>query len=209
MEQKKIIDNLVKKYVQEYSFLWSKEKLDSLLQEMNASLTGTDTTTMKQRGKTFLLKWLKREVPKAIHENPSFLKKYLELYWKPNQRGEENLTQLVTFFQKIEYEPSLEEYITWIRNYPLLKKTLEELTDHAKEKISLDTLEAIPSYPVISSLVEAYLTAYQIDIDLEEKEEKKESLEEVEYLSSDTVKSYLRSISLPLLSAEEERNLFL
>ncbi len=131
-----------------------------------------------------------------------------------SRTDEDNLKAFANFLLKIEYSLSIEECITLFSSYPNFLNIVKVIVNCKEKKISLEKLEEIPDYTLLSSIIGAYLTYAKIDIDLDSDLEGElntllEFGEKIDISSLDSVKQYLYEIGqVPLLKIEEERELF-
>ncbi len=203
MNKREIATKLVNQATGKYAFLFSQEWIEKLERKAEEHFPEKETLSDldEKKIRAFLLKAVQQEFERQIIENPEFLESYIDKEWRRKASLESHLTSFVGFLRGLEYEPSIEEYITWIDTFPQLKESLVKLVKNTGSTISLEELDRIPES--LSAIVNAYLTEENIEIEVKE-----ESNEEEDYISNDSVKEYLRSIQHPLLKPQEEVELF-
>ncbi len=213
MSEIQTTEKIVNQVIKEYDFLVSEEQAQKLCQKVEAAIGNREISNqLDKKIKALVFKSIQQEFQARMQKDSSFFKVWIPNVWKKTSSALKNLTSLVDFLQRLGYEPSIEEYITWFHDYPEIKQALEVVTNHEKTHISLESLEKIPSYASLSSIIGAYLMEENIEIDLEEEnraklDEEYDPSEEV-YFTEDIVGMYLKSIHHPLLNPEEERTLF-
>jgi len=209
---------LLKKYGSNYDFLFSDEIKKEILLKMEeaiSALPSFDTPEKQEKEiKKLTIKIIKEKIRMAIEKDISFLDRYFSKKWSSSRTDEDNLKAFAKFLLKIEYSLSIEECITLFSSYPNFLNIVKVIVNCKEKKISLEKLEEIPDYTLLSSIIGAYLTYAKIDIDLDSDLEGElntllEFGEKIDISSLDSVKQYLYEIGqVPLLKIEEERELF-
>ncbi len=208
---------LLKKWGSNYSFLFFKDMEKEIVDEMIESLSPTSKyktiEEWEKASKKMTLQLVRGKICECISNDISFLDTYFSKKWVANKTDDDNLKSFATFLQRLGYSISIEECIALFQKYPKFLNIVKTMVNCKTQKITLEKLEDIPDYLLLSSIIGAYLTFAKIDIDLDSDLEDIngliESEEKGDILQLDPVKQYLYEIGkVPLLTISEERELF-
>ena len=210
---KQPIETLIKKYAKDYLFLFSQEKQQEMVQEVEEKLVDSPSVKndhqMEKNVESQVVLWISMNIAKTLEDNISLLDSYFQTQWRKGRRDVHNLISFAKFFSQVSFKPSIDFYFQLFERYEVLENALHQIVGN-QSSISFDSLERIPSYEKISELIDAYLSFKNIEIDFEDKG--KESDEEDTgnfFLSTDSVRDYLLTLSGKLLTPTEERDYFL
>ncbi len=204
------VNMILEKQIKKYQPFFSKPLEERFYQEMTSIVPERNETNSpskwKEKVENLAYHWIQKNFRKQLESNPNFLTDYFLTGWKPENYFFK-LNEFISFLQQMDYYPNLEFYLSLLDQYPPLVAALESIVKVRENSISSKDLEKIPSYANLSSLIEAYLTFKDIDITMEEEDWEEET--STTRVGTDIIKVYLNNIRIPVLSREEERDLFL
>ncbi len=207
-------EKLLKQCGANYAYLLSNEMKAEIIVEMKSSLPDISKYPLSEEwekeAKKITLQLIKNKICEKISEDIDFLDTYFSKKWVKNKTDDENLKAFATFLQKIGYSFGIDECISLFEKYPAFLNIVKMIVNCKTKKISLDKLEDIPDYQLLSSIIGAYLTYANIEIDLDEDLEDEYKIDgNADFFKLDLVKQYLYEIGqVPLLSIAEEKELF-
>ena len=207
-------EKLLKQWGANYAYLLSNEMNAEIIVEMKSSLPDISKYPLSEEwekeAKKITLQLIKNKICEKISENIDFLDIYFSKKLVKNKTDDENLKAFATFLQKIGYSLGIDECISLFEKYPTFLNIVKTIVNCKTKKILLDKLEDIPDYQLLSSIIGAYLTYANIEIDLDEDLEDEYKIDgNVDFFKLDPIKQYLYEIGqVPLLSIAEEKELF-
>ncbi len=202
----------LKKWCASYTIFLSDEMIKELIEEMKQSVPDhSKYKTPEEWEKAFkkvTMQLLRTKLCTSISNDINFLDIYFSKRWLKTKTDDENLKAFALFLQNIGYALSIDETITLFEKYPKFLNIVKTTVNCKEKKISLEKLEDLPNYNLFSSIIGAYLTYANIEIDLDDN---LENVPEADgsYADADPVRQYLHEIGqVPLLKIDEEQELF-
>ena len=125
-----------------------------------------------------------------------------------NKKNLKEFSKITAFFKDICYLPTQDDALEIIKSNKTLEKSIGKLVNENLEKIRDTNFYSVTNNETLVSFMEAYCVKKDIslveDIELTDKEYAKLLNDNNSTYMSDSVKMYMRSLSKPLLSPEEE-----
>ena len=205
--------NLYKKY----SFLaLSQEAFLGLLKEFLQDIYNKkdnnkiDDATYIKKIKSYLdiyVKFRIKEPSESVKIINNFINQKLSQS-KDEKEPIQKLNIISKFLEKYSFVPSPDICIEVINTNEILNKVLKKLVEQHITIITTIGLESLELDDMSTMFIDVYCKINDIKIaETEEKEEDYENDNNEIYYTDDSVQAYLREIRLPLLTAEEEREL--
>lgn len=197
-----------------FAFLLSSEMQEELIDEMKSSLPDASKyktpEEWEKATKKITMQLVRKKICTRISNDINYLDIYFSTKWVKNKSDDENLKSFATFLEKIGYVLNIEECIVLFKKYPAFLNIVKSIVNCTTKKITLEKLEEIPDYSLLSSIIGSYLTFADIEIDLDfDLDIGSDESEQVDVSRLDPVKQYLYEIGqVPLLSLTEEVELF-
>ena len=125
-----------------------------------------------------------------------------------NKKNLKEFSKIAAFFKDICYLPTQDDALEIIKSNKTLEKSIGKLVNENLEKIRDTSFYSVTNNETLVSFMEAYCVKKDIslveDIELTDEEYAKLLNDNNSTYMSDSVKMYMRSLSKPLLSPEEE-----
>ena len=204
---KQDIIQLIKKAIKKYSDLFSEDLLNKLIFRVQGQLDkesfNSNLKSDLDKVRHISLIGAEALIVDSLKHDSIVIDLYFQNRWQKNDNIA-NLCNLVSFFSEINFVPTIDFYLDLFKNKPILENNLNHLFAKLPKNLTLETLEHIPSYDLLSQIIDAYLSYKNIEICMDDEEEKDDYSKE-DYYHKDSVKAYLHEIhQIPLLNAKEE-----
>lgn len=210
-------EKLLKQYGGNYDFLISEKIKEDIIAHMQETISkhsfDEDLNKQEKELKKLTLQVIKGRIRNYIEADFSFIDNYFSEKWNKSKTDDSNLKSFALFLQSIGYSISIEECIILFEKYPSFLNIVKTIVNCQTSTITLEKLENIPDYTLLSSIIGAYLTYANIDIDVESDLDDELSelfaKDSMAFSHLDPVKQYLQEIGqYPQLSIAEEKELF-
>lgn len=205
---------LLKQWSVNVSFLLSDGMQEELITEMRESFPDASKyktpEEWEKAAKKITMQLVRKKICTRISADINHLDIYFAKKWDKNKTDDDNLKAFATFLQNLGYSLSIEESVKLFEKYPQFLNIVKTTVNCKTKKVTLEKLEELPNYQLLSSIIGAYLTYADIEIDLDDNlDDLLEFDGKVDFASLDPVKQYLYEIGqVPLLTIPEEQELF-
>ncbi len=165
-------EKLLRQWGSNYAYFLSSEMKEDIISEMEQSIPDASKfktpVEWEKAAKKTTMQLVRKKICSTITDDINFLDIYFQKKWIKSKTDDDNLQAFASFLQNLGYAISIEECITLFGKYPQLLNIVKTTVNCNSNKITLEKLEEIPNYPLLSSIIGAYLTYAKIEIDLDD-----------------------------------------
>ncbi len=215
----KKLENNIQETVSKYSYVMEEPKklnevIRTILKEQYSKILASSSHRdfdSSQYLRTTMNGYIRHVLEKSDNDSLELFNRYVSNKIEICERNSKNLKQLekiVKFFERVDYEPSVDDYIELIKNNNTFNQIIKRVVSKNKTLLRVEGAEYLSSNLGVVSIIEAYAVCNNIDLAVNnEKDEKSLKISDNVYVNDD-LRLYLNSISHSVLTRKEEHELF-